>query len=125
MTQGAVSQQVKGLEAELGVRLFRRERQRLIITDAGRSYLEVVRDAFDRLGTGTERLLSGRSPAFGLSPLPPISPPNGSCTGSGDSPRLTLGLICASAPQFNTSISRAKILTWQSATETDNGPECT
>ena len=57
VTQGAVSQQVKGLEAELGVRLFRRERQRLVITDAGRSYLEVVRDAFDRIAMGTERLL--------------------------------------------------------------------
>jgi LysR family transcriptional regulator, glycine cleavage system transcriptional activator len=57
VTQGAVSQQVKALESELGVRLFRRDRQRLVITDAGRSYLEVVRDAFDRLGTGTERLL--------------------------------------------------------------------
>lgn len=57
VTQGAVSQQVKALEAELSVRLFRRERQRLIITEAGRSYLEVVRDAFDRLGMGTERLL--------------------------------------------------------------------
>jgi LysR family glycine cleavage system transcriptional activator len=57
VTQGAVSQQVKGLESELGIRLFGRERQRLIITDAGRSYLEVVRDAFDRLGMGTERLL--------------------------------------------------------------------
>lgn len=57
VTQGAVSQQVKSLEAELGVRLFRRERQRLLLTDAGRSYLEVVRDAFDRLSMGTERLL--------------------------------------------------------------------
>lgn len=57
VTQGAVSQQVKALEDELGVRLFRRERQRLVITDAGRSYLEVVRDAFDRLAMGTERLL--------------------------------------------------------------------
>src|SRR5687768_7232368 len=57
VTQGAVSQQVKGLEAELGVRLFRRERQRLVITEAGQSYLEVVRDAFDRLVMGTERLL--------------------------------------------------------------------
>ena len=57
VTQGAVSQQVKGLEAELGVRLFRRDRQRLLITEAGRFYQEVVRDAFDRLGTGTERLL--------------------------------------------------------------------
>jgi LysR family glycine cleavage system transcriptional activator len=57
VTQGAVGQQVKGLEAELGVRLFRRERQRLIITDAGKTYLEVVRDAFDRLAMGTEHLL--------------------------------------------------------------------
>lgn len=57
VTQGAVSQQVKGLEGDLGIRLFRRERQRLVITDAGRSYLEVVRDAFDRLSMGTERLL--------------------------------------------------------------------
>src|SRR5258706_6976001 len=57
VTQGAVSHQVKALETELGVRLFRRERQRLVITDAGRAYLEVVRDAFDRLAMGTERLL--------------------------------------------------------------------
>jgi LysR family glycine cleavage system transcriptional activator len=56
VTQGAVSHQVKGLEAELGLRLFNRERQRLRITDAGRSYLEVVRDAFDRLAVGTNRL---------------------------------------------------------------------
>jgi LysR family glycine cleavage system transcriptional activator len=57
VTQGAVSQQVKGLEAELGVRLFTRERQRLVLTEAGRTYLETVRDAFDRLSMGTERLL--------------------------------------------------------------------
>ncbi len=57
VTQGAVSQQVKALEAELGVRLFGRERQRLVITDAGRTYLEVVRDTFDRLAMGTEHLL--------------------------------------------------------------------
>src|SRR6266702_3534663 len=57
VTQGAVSHQVKALELELGLRLFGREHQRLVITDAGRSYLEVVRDAFDRLALGTERLL--------------------------------------------------------------------
>jgi len=57
VTQGAVSHQVKALEAELGLRLFNRERQRLVITDAGRGYLEVVRDAFDRLAVGTNRLL--------------------------------------------------------------------
>lgn len=57
VTQGAVSQQVKALESELGIRLFGRERQRLVITDAGRTYLEVVRDAFDRIAAGTARLL--------------------------------------------------------------------
>jgi len=35
VTQGAVSHQVKALEAELAVKLFNRERQRLIITEAG------------------------------------------------------------------------------------------
>ena len=57
VTQGAVSHQVKALEAELGLKLFNRERQRLVITEAGREYLNVVRDAFDRIAIGTERLL--------------------------------------------------------------------
>jgi LysR family transcriptional regulator, glycine cleavage system transcriptional activator len=61
VTQGAVSHQVKALGAELGFRLFHRELQRLVITEAGRSYLEVVRDAFDRLAAGTERLLQRQS----------------------------------------------------------------
>ena len=57
VTQGAVSHQVKALEQELGLKLFNRERQRLVITEAGRDYLNVVRDAFDRIAVGTERLL--------------------------------------------------------------------
>lgn len=57
VTQGAVSHQVKALEQELGLKLFNRERQRLIITEAGRDYLNVVRDAFDRIAVGTEQLL--------------------------------------------------------------------
>ena len=64
VTQGAVSHQVKALEIELGIKLFNRERQRLIITEAGRDYLTVVRDAFDRISVGTERLLLCRTPAF-------------------------------------------------------------
>jgi LysR family glycine cleavage system transcriptional activator len=56
VTQGAVSHQVKALESVLGVKLFNRERQRLVITEAGREYLAVVRDAFDRIALGTERL---------------------------------------------------------------------
>jgi LysR family glycine cleavage system transcriptional activator len=61
VTQGAVSHQVKALESELAVKLFNRERQRLIITEAGRDYLTVVRDALDRIAVGTERLLQRQS----------------------------------------------------------------
>ncbi len=61
VTQGAVSHQVKALEAELGLKLFNRERQRLVITQAGRAYLVVVRDAFDRIADGTERVLQRQS----------------------------------------------------------------
>jgi len=57
VTQGAVSHQVKALEATLGLKLFNRERQRLTLTDAGRDYLAVVRDALDRIALGTERLV--------------------------------------------------------------------
>jgi LysR family glycine cleavage system transcriptional activator len=57
VTQGAVSHQVKALEAELGLKLFNRERQRLVITESGRSYLGIVRDALDRIADGTEQLL--------------------------------------------------------------------
>lgn len=61
VTQGAVSHQVKALEAELSIKLFNRERQRLVITEAGRDYLAVVRDALDRIALGTERLLERQS----------------------------------------------------------------
>ena len=61
VTQGAVSHQVKALEGEMGIKLFNRERQRLVITEAGRTYLEVIRDALDRIAAGTERLLQRQS----------------------------------------------------------------
>src|SRR6476660_1639080 len=61
VTQGAVSHQVKALEAELAIKLFNRERQRLIITEAGRDYLAVIRDALDRIAIGTERLVQRQS----------------------------------------------------------------
>lgn len=61
VTQGAVSHQVKALETELGLKLFTRERQRLIITEQGRDYLAVLRDAFDRIALGTERLKQRQS----------------------------------------------------------------
>lgn len=61
VTQGAVSQQVKALETTLAIKLFNRERQRLSMTEAGREYLAVVRDALDRIAVGTERLVQRQS----------------------------------------------------------------
>src|SRR5260370_41323355 len=71
VTQGAVSHSVKALETELGLQLFKRERNGLIITDAGRDYLAVVRDVFERLEVGTDRLLQRqRSGTITLSTSP-------------------------------------------------------
>src|SRR5215203_6224550 len=61
VTQGAVSHQVKALEATLGLKLFNRERQGLVITEAGRDYLAVLRDAFDRIALGTARVVQRQS----------------------------------------------------------------
>ena len=49
-----MSHQVKALETELGPQLFKRERRGLVITDAGRDYLSLVREVFDRLELGTD-----------------------------------------------------------------------
>jgi LysR family transcriptional regulator, glycine cleavage system transcriptional activator len=57
VTQGAVSHQVKALEAELGVKLFHRLHQGLALTPTGQAYLPVVREAFDRLAAGTSQLV--------------------------------------------------------------------
>ena len=71
VTQSAVSHQVKALESELGLQLFKRGRNGLVITDAGRDYLAVVRDVFERLELGTDRLLQRqRSGTITLSTSP-------------------------------------------------------
>lgn len=56
-----MSHQVKALETELGIKLFNRDRQRLTLTEAGRDYLTVVRDALDRIAVGTDRLFKRQS----------------------------------------------------------------
>ena len=57
VTPGPVSQQVKALETDLGLKLFNRERQRLVITEAGREYHAEVGDALDQIAAGTARLV--------------------------------------------------------------------
>lgn len=60
VTAAAISQQVRALEEHLGQALFLRRAQGLALTDRGLSYLTIVRDAFDRLGAGTDELFHGR-----------------------------------------------------------------
>lgn len=62
VTQSAVSQQIRQLEAQLGVPLFRRLTRGLSLTDEGRLLFPVVRDAFDRLGAAFDLLRGGEMP---------------------------------------------------------------
>jgi len=71
VTAGAISHQVKQLEAFLGVRLFHRLQRGIVLTDAGSNYLAGSRDAFDRLATATEQLAVGnRTRTLRISALP-------------------------------------------------------
>ena len=56
LTQGAVSRQVRALEEQLGVALFRRERQRVRLTLAGESYAREVGDALRRISDASLNL---------------------------------------------------------------------
>jgi len=56
VTQGAVAQQVRGLEAELGLKLFERQPRALALTEAGRGYVANVRRAFELIAEATEAL---------------------------------------------------------------------
>lgn len=70
VTAGAVSQQVKRLEASLGVSLFRRLPQGLLLTEEGRAYLPQISIAFDLLTQATEEIapaINGRKLSIGVS----------------------------------------------------------
>lgn len=57
MTQSAVSQQMKALEAHLGRALFYRRPRALELTQAGRTYVPIVQDAFATLRQGTRTVV--------------------------------------------------------------------
>ena len=59
VTQAAVSHQVKSLEAQIGVALFKRLPRGLMITAEGESLLPVLRDSFDRMADAVERFHGG------------------------------------------------------------------
>ncbi|TGT90463.1 MULTISPECIES: transcriptional regulator GcvA [unclassified Mesorhizobium] len=53
VTQGAVAQHVRGLEADLGTKLFERLPRGLALTDEGRAYVPNIRRAFDLISEAT------------------------------------------------------------------------
>jgi DNA-binding transcriptional LysR family regulator len=66
LSQPSISQQIRGLEAHLGVRLFNRTTRHVTLTDAGVTYLERARDVLERLDEadriigGLDQAMSGR-----------------------------------------------------------------
>jgi LysR family glycine cleavage system transcriptional activator len=61
VTQAAISHQVKALEEQLGLQLFRRLNRRLLLTDPGQAYLSALTGAFDAIAEATERLAAAHS----------------------------------------------------------------
>ena len=53
VTQGAVAQHIRGLEADLGAKLFERLPRGLALTDEGRAYVPNIRRAFDLISEAT------------------------------------------------------------------------
>ncbi len=58
ITPTAVSKNIRTLESQLGVTLFRRAHRRVALTDAGAFYAERLRGAFERIEEATQALLA-------------------------------------------------------------------
>jgi len=56
LSESAVSHQIRKLESYLGLMLFDRQGQRVVLTPAGRSYFAAVGPAFDSLREATAAL---------------------------------------------------------------------
>ncbi len=71
LTQGAVSKQIIALEDQLGVALFDRQRNAVVLTEAGLAYAGDIRTALDLIQTASMRVMADlRSGALTLAVLP-------------------------------------------------------
>jgi LysR family glycine cleavage system transcriptional activator len=70
VSESAVSHQIKRLEKELGVALFLRRHREVVLTPAGRSYLEGVGLAHDHILSATLSLSSKEKADLRISSLP-------------------------------------------------------
>lgn len=81
LTQSAVSRQIRLMEEYLGVLLFQRVKQGLVLTEAGQVYVDAIRAALEQLQAATVNLLANQGmggilhiatpPAFGTKWLIP------------------------------------------------------
>ncbi len=58
VTPSAISHQIKGLESFLGLELFRRTKRKVILTEAGETYLKPIKSIFEQLDNATSELKS-------------------------------------------------------------------
>lgn len=58
VTPSAISHAVQSLEDYLGVRLFHRQTRKLVMTDAARQYVPVLRLAFDKIAEASEIVMA-------------------------------------------------------------------
>ena len=72
VTQGAVSKQVKHLEDFVGVQLFLRIRQGLVLTEAGQAYLKKIQAGLGQIEAATVELMAhqGRGGTLQLTCMP-------------------------------------------------------
>ncbi len=54
VTPSAISQQIQTIEAHIGVRLFSRTGRKVVLTEAGERYYEMIRDEVERIAVATE-----------------------------------------------------------------------
>lgn len=70
VSHAAISRHVRGLEARLGVSLFRKASRGVTLTEGGARYLETVRRAFDDIAAATEALAGGAHRQISISAEP-------------------------------------------------------
>ncbi len=58
LTQSAVSRQIRQLEQQLGIALFHRVRQRIVLTDIGRVYAADVRAVLQQLSGASQKVMA-------------------------------------------------------------------
>jgi LysR family glycine cleavage system transcriptional activator len=60
VTPSAISHQIKGLESFLGIELFRRTKRKVVLTEAGETYLKPIKQIFQKLEQATADLKSAQ-----------------------------------------------------------------